>query len=327
MLGNVSDYLSSHLAEIEAASERIRPYVRWTPALATDLDSRLVLKPECLQVTGSFKVRGAFNAILRLRDRKPHTRGVIAVSSGNHAQAVALAARTNGLPAVILIPADSNPAKIAATRALGAEVITEGVTGENREALLKQTSEERGFDVIHPFDDWDIIHGQGTAAQELLHDRPDVRTIVAPVGGGGLISGAVLAAKARDAGIRVFGVEPELASDAAASLHSKQRQSLGTPPNTIADGVRTPAIGQRSFEVLVEHALLDDAVTVSEAEIEAAVLIAWERLKLALEPTGALSLAAYLTGKLGPVAEPVGLILSGGNFDRALVARILSQAS
>jgi len=322
----MSAYLSSHLAEIEAASERIRPHVRWTPALATDLDAKLVLKPECLQVTGSFKVRGAFNAIPRLRERKPDSRGVIAVSSGNHAQAVALAARTTGLAAVILIPADSNPAKIAATRVLGAEVITDGVTGDNREALLKEVGEERGLDVIHPFDDWDIIHGQGTAAYELLHDRPDVRTIVAPVGGGGLISGTALAAKARDAGIRVIGVEPELAADAAASLHSKQRQSLPAPPKTIADGVRTLAIGQRSFEVLVEQGLLEDVVTVSEAEIESAVLVAWERLKLALEPTGALSLAAYLASKLGAIAEPLALILSGGNFDRALVARLLSQA-
>jgi threonine dehydratase len=239
---------------------------------------------------------------------------------------VALAARTTGLAAVILIPADSNPAKIAATRVLGAEVITDGVTGDNREALLKEVGEERGLDVIHPFDDWDIIHGQGTAAYELLHDRPDVRTIVAPVGGGGLISGAALAAKARDSGIRVIGVEPELAADAAASLHSKQRQSLPAPPKTIADGVRTLAIGQRSFEVLVEQGLLEDVVTVSEAEIESAVLVAWERLKLALEPTGALSLAAYLASKLGAIAEPLALILSGGNFDRALVARLLSQA-
>jgi threonine dehydratase len=321
----MSDYLATHLAEIEGASERIRPFVRWTPALATDLDPRLVLKPECLQVTGSFKARGGFNAVLQLRRRKPDTRGVIAVSSGNHAQAVALAARTAGLPAVILIPADSNPAKIAATRALGAEVITEGVTAENREVLLQQVSQERGLHLIHPFDNWDVIHGQGTAAHELLHDRPDVRIIAGPVGGGGLISGTALAAKGREAGIRVIGVEPELAADAAASLHSGQRQSLAAPPKTIADGVRTLAIGQRSFEVLVEHKLLEDVVTVSEDEIEAAVLVAWERLKLALEPTGALPLAAYLAGKLGAGSEPLALILSGGNFDRALVARILSR--
>lgn len=321
----MSDYISSHLAEIEAAAVRIRPYVRRTPALTTDLDASLVLKPECLQVTGSFKVRGAFNAILQLRQRKPHSKGVIAVSSGNHAQAVALAARTCGLPALILIPADSNPAKIAATRALGAEVITEGVTAENRESLLRQVAAERELDLIHPFDDWDIIHGQGTAALELLDDRPDVRTIVAPVGGGGLISGMALAAKSRNRAIRVIGVEPELAADAAASLRTKTRQSLPGPPPTIADGVRTMAIGQRNFEVLVERGLVENILTVSEAEIEAALMAAWERLKLALEPTGALPLAALLSGKLDGGSSPTGLLLSGGNFDRRLVGRILSR--
>ena len=322
----MSDYAAAHAAEIEAASARIRPHVRWTPVLPTDLDARLVLKPECLQVTGSFKPRGAFNAVLRLRERKPDTRGVVAVSSGNHAQAVALAARTAGLPAVILIPADSNPAKIAATRALGAEVITEGVTGANREQLLAQTAADRGLNVIHPFDDWDFIHGQGTAAYELLHDRPDVRTIVAPIGGGGLIGGTALAAKARDSRIRVIGVEPELAADAAESLRTRQRQALPGPPPTIADGVRTLSLGQRSFEVLVEHGLLETVLTVSEQEIEAAVVVAWQRVKLALEPTGALPLAAYLAGKLDLSEAPVALVLSGGNFDPALVSRLLASA-
>jgi threonine dehydratase len=323
----MSDYVQSHLAEIVAASERIRPYVRWTPALPTDLDPKLLVKPECLQVTGSFKARGAFNALLRLRERQPNLRGVIAVSSGNHAQAVALAARTAGVPAVILIPGDSNPAKIAATRALGADVITEGVTGENREQMVREMGAERGLELIHPFDDWDVVHGQGTAALELLQDRPEVRLLVAPVGGGGLISGTALAAKGRDAGIRVIGVEPERAADAAASFRTGIRQSLDGPPNTMADGVRTMAIGERSFEVIVRHKLVDDIVTVSEADIEAAVVVVWERLKLAIEPTGALPLAAYLTGKLGAITGPLALILSGGNFARAPVARILSTAA
>jgi threonine dehydratase len=322
----VSEFLNTHLAEVAAAAERIRPHVRWTPALATDLDPQLVLKPECLQVTGSFKVRGAFNAMLRLREARPDLRGVIAVSSGNHAQAVALAARTASVPAVILIPGDSNPAKIAATRALGAEVITEGVTAENREQLVREVCAERGFELIHPFDNWDVLHGQGTAAFELLQDRPDVRTIAAPVGGGGLLSGSAIAAKGRDQRIRVVGVEPELAADAAATFRTGSRQSLDGPPATIADGVRTMAIGERSFEVVVVQRLVDDIVTVSEAEIERAVLAAWERLKLAVEPTGALPLAAYLAGKLGPVEGPLGLILSGGNFDRTVVARILSTS-
>jgi len=195
-------------------------------------------------------------------------------------------------------------------------------TAENREQIVRQISTERGFELIHPFDDWDVIHGQGTAAYELLQDRPDVRTIIAPVGGGGLISGTALAAKSHDPEIRIIGVEPEVAADAAASLRDGKRQSLERPPATIADGVRTMAIGQRSFEVIVEQRLVAEIVTVSEKEIEAAVVLAWERLKLALEPTGALPLAAYT--KLGHPDGPAALILSGGNFDRRLIARLLS---
>ncbi|HEX6512383.1 MAG TPA: threonine/serine dehydratase [Chloroflexota bacterium] len=322
----MSEYAQSHLREIEASAQRIRSYVRWTPALAAELEGEVILKPECLQVTGAFKARGAFNAVLQLRQAKPGLRGVIAVSSGNHAQAVALAARTLGVPAVIVIPADSNPAKIAATRDYGAEVITQGVTAENREQLVRQLASERGLELVHPFDDWNVIHGQGTAAHELLHDRPDVRTIVAPVGGGGLISGTALAAKGRDPTIRVIGVEPELAADAAATLRARQRQALSEPPTTIADGVRTLAIGERSFEVMVTHGLVDDIVTVSEAEIEAGLVAGWERLKLALEATGALPVAASLGGGLAGLPRPMAFILSGGNFDRALLGRIFSGA-
>jgi threonine dehydratase len=322
----VADFIQEHRAEIAAAAQRIAPYVRRTPVLPTDLAPGLVLKPECLQVTGAFKARGAFNALLCQRGRDPNLSGVIAVSSGNHAQAVALAARTLGVQAVVLIPPDSNPAKIAATRTLGAEVITQGVTVENRDTLLRQMAEERRLGIIHPFDDWDVIHGQGTAGYELFQDRPDIRLVVTPVGGGGLISGTALAAKGHDASVRVIGVEPETAADAAASLHSGQRQSLPAPPLTMADGVRTLAIGLRSFEVMVERHLVEDIVTVSEAEIEQAVLVAAERLKLAVEPTGALPLAAYLAGKL-PALEPTALLISGGNASRSVIARIFAEAS
>jgi len=318
----VSEYLASHLAEIEAAAKRIRPYVRWTPALETDLDPQLVLKPECLQVTGSFKARGAFNALLGLKEANPALKGVIAVSSGNHAQGVALAARTLGVPASIVMPVDSNPAKVAATRALGAEIIMDGITVSNREQRVRQIRDERGLEFIPPFDHWDVIHGQGTATYELLRDRPNMGTIVAPVGGGGLISGTALAAKAHNPDIRIVGVEPELAADAAATLRTRSRQSLPGPPPTIADGVRTLSIGERPFEVMVEHGFVESVVTVSEAEIEQAVVAAWERCRLAVEPTGALPLAAYLTGKLGDTPKPIALLLSGGNFDRTLIRRL-----
>jgi threonine dehydratase len=318
-------YLESHLAELAAAAERIRPHVRRTPLLTTDLDSKLRLKPECFQVTGSFKARGAFNAVLALKERQPEARGVIAVSSGNHAQALALAARTVGLEALILIPEDANPAKVAATRAYGAEVIQQGVTFENREARLREVMAESRLTLVHPFDNWDVIHGQGTAARELLEDDGEVGMIVAPTGGGGLLSGTAFAAAAHGRPVRVIGVEPERADDAQRSLRTGSIQTLPQAPQTLADGVRTTAIGVRNFEVMVMKHLVDDIVTVSEAEIEDAVVRAWLDLKLAIEPTAALPLAAYLSGKLpDPGSAPVGLLLSGGNFDPAVVARLLS---
>src|SRR5919204_1670433 len=315
-------YLEEHLREIEKAAARIKPYVRRTPTLTTDLDENLVLKPECFQVTGSFKPRGAFNAVLQLKEAK----GVIAVSSGNHAQALALAASQAGLRALILIPEDANPAKVAATRALGAEVRQEGITFANREQKLKEAIEETGLTLVHPFDDWDVIHGQGTAAKETLEDHPDVSAVIAPTGGGGLLSGTALAAKGRNQQIKVYGVEPEVAADARDSLRSHSIQTLPAPPNTIADGVRTTAVGKRTFEVIVEKGLVDDIVTVKEEEIAAALVTAWTRLKLAIEPTGALLLAAYLCGKV-PRNGRTALILSGGHANLTLVSRLLSQAA
>jgi threo-3-hydroxy-L-aspartate ammonia-lyase len=323
----LSAYLEGHLTEIEEAARRIEPNVRRTPLLTTDLDGRLRLKPECFQVTGSFKARGAFNAVLALKQRRPDAPGVIAVSSGNHAQALALAARTAGFPALILIPEDANPAKVAATRAYGAEVIQDGITFENREQRLREMTAERGLALIHPFDDWDIIHGQGTAARELLSDDPEIQAVLVPTGGGGLLSGSALAAAGRDRRVRMIGVEPETADDAHRTLETGSIQKLERAPQTLADGVRTTSIGQRNFEVMVERRLVDEIVTVSEREIQEALVTAWLRLKLALEPTACLPLAAYLSGKAAlPASGPVGLILSGGNFDQALVARLLASA-
>ena len=312
-------YAAAHLPEIKAAAERIRPHIRRTPALTTDLDATLVLKPECFQVTGSFKARGAFNAVLRL---PPGTPGVVTASSGNHAQAVALAARTAGLRALILIPEGANPAKVAATRAFGAQVLTDGITFANRDDKLIEAVETSGYTLVHPYDDWDVIHGQGTGALELLEDVPDLDTVACPVGGGGQISGWALAAKAVRPEVRVIGVEPAAADDAYRSFHSGVLERLAAAPATIADGVKTLSIGARNFEVLIEKGLMDDIVTVSEQELEQALLTAWLRCKIALEPTGALTLAAFLAGKLGG-GRKVGLVLSGGNADPALVARLL----
>jgi threonine dehydratase len=313
------EFARSHLPQVLEAAERVRPYIRRTPALTTDLDERLVLKPECFQVTGSFKARGAFNAVLKL---PPGTPGIVTASSGNHAQAVALAARTAGIPALILIPEGANPAKIAATRAYGAEVVSEGITFANRDEKLVEAVQRSGYALVHPYDDWDVIHGQGTGALELMADAPDLAAVACPVGGGGQISGWALAIKAKQPSIQVIGVEPATADDAFRSFRTGTLQRLAAPPDTIADGVKTLSIGPKNFEVLVGNGLMDDIVTVTEAEIEQALLTAWLRCKLALEPTGALTLAAFLAGKL-PAAGRIGLVLSGGNADPALVARLL----
>lgn len=319
-------YLQEHAAEIEAAAARIAPYVRRTPLMTTDLDARLRLKPECFQVTGSFKARGAFNAVLELKRRQSVSRGVVGVSSGNHAQALALAARTAGLPAVILIPFDASPAKVAATRTFGAEVIQDGITFENREERVRQVMAERGLSLVHPFDDWDIIHGQGTAAMEMLDDDSEIGTIVTPTGGGGLMCGTALVAKARNPRIRIIGVEPERADDARRTLRSGALQVLDKAPDTLADGVRATAIGQRTFEVMVARNLIDDIVTVTEQEIQDSLLRAWLGLKLAIEPTAALPLAAWFAGRVSDDGRPVGLILSGGNASPEVVARLLGTA-
>lgn len=317
------EYLRRHLAEIRRAAQRIAPHVRHTPLLTADLDAGLRLKPESLQVTGAFKARGAFNAVLALRERESNVTGVATVSSGNHAQALALAARTAGLPAVIVIPADANPLKVAATRAFGAEVVQEGVTFANREEHLRRVAEERGLTVIHPFDNWDVVHGAATAAQEALDDDPEIGTIVVPVGGGGLLSGTALSAKARGVAVEVIAVEPAAADDAAQTFETGRIQVLPDSPTTLADGVRTVSVGPRTFEVMVTRGLVDGVVRVTEEEIAEATRTAWLQLKLALEPTGALPLAAWLAGKLPQRSRPTCLLFSGGNFNPAVVASLL----
>ncbi|MGD0833754.1 MAG: threonine/serine dehydratase [Candidatus Dormibacteria bacterium] len=324
-------FLTDHAAAIRAAASRIAGHVRHTPLLdATDVGpagEAVLLKPELLQPTGSFKVRGAFNAALALLERSPDSPGLITVSSGNHGQAVALAAARLGLRCIVVMPQGSNPVKVAAVAALGAEVVSEGVTGENREQRVLEVMAGTGLDLIHPFDAWDTIHGQGTIGLEVLADCADLGMLVTPVGGGGLISGCAIAVKAARPAVRVVGVEPELAADAAASRRTGQRQHLEHAPATLADGLRSLAIGERGFEVIVERGQVDDIVTVSEAEIESAVLAAWTRLHLVVEPSGAVPLAALLAGRLpataaGPRAV---LVLSGGNVDPSLAVRLLGR--
>jgi threonine dehydratase len=319
----LSAFVQEHAEQVRQAADRIQAHVRRTPVLTTDLDPNLRLKPESFQVTGAFKPRGAFNAILSMLERGERPPGVIAVSSGNHAQGVALAAKTAGLPALILIPEGSNPAKVAATRALGAEVIQDGITFANRELRMRELMEELGYVLVHPFDDWDVIHGAGTVVRELMEDAPDLEVVSTPVGGGGLLSGSAISARSHNPSIKVIGVEPETANDAYQSWKSGRIVTLGTSPTTIADGVRTVAIGKRNFEVMFTNRLVDEIVTVTEDEIANAVRVAWSRLHLALEPTGTLPLAAYLAGKL-PKGR-TGLVLSGGNADLSAVATLLER--
>jgi threonine dehydratase len=313
------------LADVEAAAARIVGRVHRTPVfhshlLDAELGCEVLAKGEHLQRVGAFKARGAFNALLSL-DPATRARGVIAVSSGNHAQAVALAASETGARSVVVMPSDSNPAKVAATRAYGAEVITEGVTAASREQVVLRLAAERGLHLVHPFDDLDVMAGQGTAALELLEDVGEPEVVLVPVGGGGLVSGTAAAVKGRSPGTRVIGVEPEAAADARDSLAAGHRVSLPAPPETVADGVRSMVVGERPFEVI--RRLVDEIVTVTEAELLDTLALAWSRTKQLIEPTAALPLAALRTGAVR--ARRAGVILSGGNVDATALAASLRK--
>jgi threonine dehydratase len=300
--------------------------VRRTPLLWTDIAPGLMVKPESLQRTGSFKARGAFNAVLSLLEREPDVRGVVTHSSGNHGQALACAAQAARLPATIVVPVGVTPAKVAGIRSYGATVVTDGVTYDNREAIAEEIARSEQLHLIHPYDDWDVIHGAGTVGLEILEDMPAPGAIVVPVGGGGQISGIALAVAALSPETAVIGVEPDVADDAAQSLHAGTLRALGSDPATLAEGVKSKSIGDRNFAVIVGDGLVRDIVTVSEAELKDAVRVAWMRLKLAIEPTAALTLAAYLNCRVPPGSpeHPTVIVLSGGNFDPATAAALLS---
>jgi threonine dehydratase len=316
------------LAEVEAAAARIAGRVHRTPVLTSrlldrELGRQVVAKAEHLQRVGAFKARGAFNALLAL-DEATRARGVIAVSSGNHAQAVALAAAETGARSVVVMPADANPAKVAATRDYGAEVITEGVTASSREAVVRRLAAERGLHLVHPFDDLDVMAGQGTAALELLEEVDGLDVVVVPVGGGGLISGTAAAVKGRSPATHVVGVEPANAADARASLAAGRRIALPGPPATLADGVRSLCVGERPFEVM--RRLVDEIVTVTEDELREALVLAWSRGKQLIEPSAALPLAALRSGAVSGRGI-AGVILSGGNVDVAPLVAALPTVS
>lgn len=302
-------------ADVRSAAERIRGIARRTPVLTSRLFDAAAgvsacFKCEMFQRGGAFKIRGAAN-FLRQIPPSDLPRGVVAFSSGNHAQAVAIAAGELGTRATIVMPSDAPAAKLAATRAYGAEVILYDRLRDDREAIGRRISEDNGATLVPPFDHEWIIAGQGTAALELLEEIPDLEAVVAPIGGGGLISGCALIAKSVKPGIRVIGVEPEQANDTFLSLQAGRRVQI-PPPDTMADGLRSPQPGALTFPIIEKE--VDEVVLVSEDEIRAAQQFLATRLKIVAEPSGAVSAAAVLMRKLPPELRRVGVVLSGGNI-------------
>lgn len=307
--------------EIRAAAVRIAPYVHRTPllenaALSGMTGADLRFKAEHLQLTGSFKIRGALNKLLSLTESE-RRHGVIAFSSGNHAQGVALAGKLTGTHATIVMPSDAPRVKLDATRGYGAEVVLYDRQREDREAIARRIAEEHGAVVVPPFDDAAIVAGQGTVGLEIAEQWPDVELVLVPVGGGGLIAGIATALKALLPDVCIVGVEPANADDARRSLQAGNIVRI-PPPGTVADGVATPAVGRIPFAIM--QALLDSIVLVDEDEILRAMELVLTRTKQLVEPTGALSTAAALFGKLDIVDTNVVSLLCGGNVDvRALV--------
>jgi threonine dehydratase len=311
------------LDDVRAAATRIDGIAHRTPVLTSrHLDeltgARVFLKAENLQRTGAFKFRGATNAVASLTEEE-RERGVATVSSGNHAQALALAARLHGARAVILMPEDSPPSKLAATRGHGAEVIEFDRYAEDREELLAALVAERGLVPIHPYDDPRVMAGQGTVALELLEQAGPLDLLLVCVGGGGLISGCATAAKALDPEIRVVGVEPEAGDDTRRSLLAGERVRIPVP-RTIADGQQLPIPGELTFEVV--RRLVDDVVLASDEEIVATMRLLFERLKTVAEPSGASALAALLAGRVEAAGLRVGVTISGGNVSAARFAEL-----
>ncbi len=312
------------LADIRTAAARIGPWIHRTPLLATRSLSELLgvevrLKCENLQRAGSFKIRGAMNALLQL-DADQRSRGVVAFSSGNHAQGVALAAKLLGISATIVMPENSVQSKVEATEAYGATVVQSGVTSATRDTVAREIAEKSGASVIPPFDDERIIAGAGTVGFEIVEEWPDVTTIVVPLGGGGLLSGTALAATSL-ASVDVFGVEPAAGNDGEQSFHSGSIVTID-PPSTIADGARTLAIGTRNFAIIRER--VKNVVSVDDDVLLDALKWAMYRTKLVIEPTGALGIAALVSGKIRP-RGPVAIVVSGGNLDFNLLAAGRSQ--
>ena len=311
--------------DVEDAAHRLEGVANRTPVVTSRtlderLGARLFLKCESFQRMGAFKFRGAYNAISRL-SADEWRRGVITYSSGNHAQAVALASRLLGATATVVMPADAPSAKRLATEGYGAKVVGYEPSRENREDVTRRLQAEGGQVLIPPFDHPHVIAGQGTAAKELFEEVGALDLLLVPCGGGGLLSGCALAARRLNPSGRIVGVEPELGDDATRSFKTGTLQTVHNP-RTIADGARTPSLGQITFPLV--RANVDDMVTVSDDALLDALRFVWERLKLVVEPTGALGLAAAWAGKVDVAAKRVGVIVSGGNADLEALPPLLA---
>lgn len=313
------------LADIEAAAQRIAPYVRRTPLLRSEaLDAatgaRVVVKAECLQRFGAFKARGAFNRIASFSEAE-RARGVLAFSSGNHAQATAGAAAVFGVPAVIVMPSDAPRVKIDNTRALGGEVVLYDRVKEDREAIGTALAQQRGLALVKPFDDPFVIAGQGTAGLEIADDFGPVDIAMAPASGGGLVSGLALALTARAPGVKVYAVEPQGHDDIVRSFAAGERQVNAPGIRSICDALLTDRMGALPWAIAQDH--IAGARAVSDEAVREAMRFAFRELRVVVEPGGAVALAAALTGAVDLKGARVAIVASGGNVDPAMYAQIL----
>jgi threonine dehydratase len=320
--------LSVDHADIAAAAARLEGHARRTPVMTSrTVDERtgaqVFFKCENFQRMGAFKFRGAFNALAQLSPEQKRG-GVLAYSSGNHAQAVALAGKLLGVKAVIVMPQDAPQVKLEATRGYGAEVITYDPNTARREELAAGIARERGMTVIPPYNHAQVVAGQGTTAKELFEETGPLDYLLVPCGGGGLLSGCAVAASHWSPGCKVIGVEPEAGDDATRSFRSKTLQACHNP-DTIADGARTPSLGSITFPLVLHY--VHDMVTVSDAELLRSMFWIWERMKIVIEPTGALAATALLEGKLDGrhdyKGRRIGVVISGGNADIKALCRLL----
>lgn len=314
--------------DIERAQKRLAGVAHRTPVLTSKTadertGARLFFKCENFQRTGAFKFRGAFNAISQFTPAQ-RANGVVAFSSGNHAQAIALSARLLGVKAVIVMPTDAPAIKLAATRGYGAEVVLYDRWAEDREAIGRRLAEERGLTLVPPYDHPHVMAGQGTAARELIEDAGPLDLLIAPLGGGGLLSGCATAAKAMLPDCSVVGVEPAAGNDGQRSFRSGRIVHIGAP-DTIADGAQTQHLGTLTFPVLQRR--VDDILTVDDAELVEAMAFFAGRMKIMVEPTGCLGAAAVFGRKLDLKGKRVGIVLSGGNVDLLRFASLIQAAA